>query len=379
MSEKIAVLHLRHSSGGGGGADTVIINTALFLNPSRFSMIVVFLRKYSDNLIPVIERLKRSGVNYFDFPGSMLFDIRQFMNIANLIKRQNVRILHCHDPKTDFYGYLLKSIFPKLQLVSTIHGWIARRLRSLLYLKVDRLALKKCDAVIAVSEDIRQSAEKYGIWRPILVKNGIDLNAWVPGRGKGLSDFSNQQAGSFKIGFVGRISREKGPFDFVKAANLILAENPDCEFLIAGRGPEEDEMKALVNHLGLENKFRFLGHLNEQGLYDLYQNLNLLLLTSHTEGLPMAVLEACAMHVPVVAADVGGVGEVIKHKINGLLFKPGDISAIVKNVLFIINNRDVADAFRQNARNTVEEDFSFEKTAKKIEDIYSTLLTGTIP
>lgn len=378
MPEKIPLLYLRHSSGGGGGADTVIINTALFLNSSRFSLIIAYLSKYSDNPISVIERLKSSGVNYFDFPGSMLFDIRQFMNIVSLIKKYKVRIIHCHDPKTDFYGYILKYIFPELRFVSTIHGWIARRLRSFLYLKIDRFALKKCDAVIAVSEHIQKSANEYGIRRTFLVHNGIDLAAWTPGREESSSELSNQPMRSFKIGFVGRISMEKGPFDFVDAANLILAKNSYCEFLIAGKGPEEDEMKALVKRLGLENNFRFLGHLKEQELYDLYQNLDLLLLTSHTEGLPMAVLEACAMRVPVVAADVGGVSEVITHNINGLLFKPGDIAAIVKNVIFIMNNRDVADAFRQNARSTVEEDFSFEKTANKIEDIYSTLLTGTI-
>jgi glycosyltransferase involved in cell wall biosynthesis len=365
MPERIPVLYLRQSSGGGGGADTVILNTALLLDSSRFFLIIAYLSKY-DQTLTFTSKLKETGVTFFEFPGIKIFDMRQFTSIVKLVKKYDVRIVHCHDFKADVYGYLLKVLFPGIRFVSTIHGWIARRLRSLLYIKIDRAVLKKCDAVIAVSQNIEQTAKGYGIQKLHLIQNSIRLDRWKPGE-------STKSPGHFRIGFIGRISKEKGPADFVHAAKKIITQYPVCEFFVAGNGPEEGQMKTLVNQLGLGGHFHFFGHLDENRLYDLYQKLDLLLLTSYTEGIPMAVLEASAMKVPVVATNVGGVSEVITHNVNGLLAEAGDIDSIAKNVLLIINNREVAEKFAENGRRIVETNFSAGKNIKKIEDIYMQL------
>jgi glycosyltransferase involved in cell wall biosynthesis len=366
MHERIPVLYLRQSSGGGGGADTVILNTALLMDSSHFFLIIAYLSKY-DQRLTFTNKLKETGVACFECPGIKIFDIRQFTSIVKLVKKYNVRIVHCHDFKADVYGYLLKVLFPGIRFVSTIHGWIARRLRSLLYIKIDRIVLKKCDAVIAVSHNIEQTAKGYGIQKLHLIQNSIRLDRWNPGE-------STKSQGHFRIGFIGRISKEKGPTDFVHAAKKIITQYPVCEFFVAGDGPEEKQMKTLVNQLELEGHFHFLGHLDENRLHDLYQKLDLLLLTSYTEGIPMAVLEASAMKVPVVATNVGGVSEVITHNVNGLLAEAGDLDSIVKNVFLIINNREVAEKFAENGRSIVETRFSINNKVKKLESIYMQIL-----
>ena len=367
MSEKIVVLYLRQSTGSGGGADTIILNSATHIDSSQFLLIVVYLRKFSEDLSIISNSLKERRVSYFEFPGTSIFNVKQFINIIKLIRQYKVRIIHSHDPKTDFYGYLLKIFFPKLKIISTIHGWTRKRYRSILYTKLDKFLLKKFDAVIAVSENIEQIAKKHGIYRTHLIQNGIDINKWQPEK---RDIFPEDLTRHFTVGFVGRISKEKGPIDFVRVAQKILNQEANCEFWVAGGGPGRKSMRLMIKQLGVENKFQFLGQLDDNKLHTLYQKLDLFLLTSYTEGLPMTILEACAMSVPVVATNVGGVSEIITHDYNGFLADAGDIDTLASLVLKIKHNKELANSFKKNGRITVEEKFSFSARIKKIEEVY---------
>jgi glycosyltransferase involved in cell wall biosynthesis len=368
MSEKISILYLRETKGRGGGADTIILDSIRYINKDSFSIIVVYLRKYKEVIsYDISSQIRDMGCNYFELPGIKVFDLKQFFNIIKIIKQYNIKIVHCHDPKTDFYGYLLKIFFPELRFISTIHGWIERRKRSAYYIKIDIFVLKRFDAVIAVSNNIKQSAEKSGIKRTYLIQNSIDINRWRPSREKNPSRL-------FNIGFVGRISKEKGPIDFVFIAKKILAQDSNCEFWVAGEGPEEMAMKDLVRELELGNKFHFLGQLDYNQIHGFYKNINLLLSPSYTEGLPITILEACAMSVPVVATKVGGVNEIITHNYNGLLTDAGDIDLMARYALLIKHNNKLADMLKTNGRSIVENRFSLANNVKKIENLYIKIL-----
>jgi glycosyltransferase involved in cell wall biosynthesis len=364
-ADKKRILYLRHVAGGGGGADTVILNTASLIDRERYRVIIAYVRKETEDISAVMLKTNERNLEYYDLPGSGIIDISQIRRIGRLIRERDIRIVHCHDPKTDFYGYLLRLLFPKVKFVSTIHGWIERRKRSRYYMKMDRFALKRFDAVIAVSMSIMQTAQKYGISRLHLIHNSIDINKWQP------LHFNKRDG--FRIGFVGRLSKEKGPLDFVLTAKKMLAKYPECEFLVAGSGPEEGGMKALIRAENIEKSFKFSGHLKESDLLDLYNGLDLLLLPSYTEGLPMTVLEACAMRVPVIAAKVGGVGEIIEDGYNGLLGGAGDVDAMAANALKLLEDRELAKRLADNGRAVVERKFSLNACVKKIEEVYSHL------
>ncbi len=367
---KIVVFNLRQTAGGGGGADTVIINTAAYIDSACFSFIAAYLRKCGDDTSVISAKLKEMGICYLEFSGSKFFSLKQFLNLVLYIRKYDVNIIHCHDPKSDLYGYLLKLCFPRLILVSTVHGWITRRFRSVLYNRLDMFLLRRFNAVIAVSENTRRIARSYGIRKTYLIHNSIDLNKWQPPKKDDLSEELNKFSQPFRIGFIGRISKEKGPSDFVHIAQKVLNQDANCEFLVAGEGNEEKAMKSLVKQFDLENKFRFLGLLSQSKLFDLYRCLDLLLLTSYTEGIPLVILEACAMRVPVVATRVGGVGEVVTHDYNGFLVNAGDIDSMARAALIIKNNKCLRDKFKDNGRFIVETQFSLAVNIRKTEGLY---------
>lgn len=368
---KTTVMHLRHAADGGGGADSVILNIATFINDKRFKLIFVYLTKRGSDISEISIALSDKGVKYLELPGRVFFDIKQFINIIKLIKQYNVKIVHSHDSKSDVYGFMLRILCPRLKLVSTVHGWLKRRLRSVLYAKLDKFLLKKYDLVIAVSENLKQIAENCGIQKTCLIHNSININKWHPGNGirteKGMET-------PFNVGFVGRISKEKGPLDFVQVAEKILKQDGGCEFLVAGKGPEYESMKKLAIQLGLKNKFHFYGKLDDLQLFSFYQRLDLLLLTSYTEGLPMVLLEASSMFVPVVATKVGGVSEIIIHNYNGLLAEAGNIDLLARHVLSIKKNPEMNGKFKKNGRSIVENRFSVENNIKKIENVYTQMM-----
>jgi glycosyltransferase involved in cell wall biosynthesis len=237
-------------------------------------------------------------------------------------------------------------------------------------------ALRSFHKVIAVSGPIQKRAANFGLNNISLIHNAIDTNEWKPlYPPPALKILKNIPISpqSFIIGYIGRISREKGPLDFVMVADSLLKRDTQFEFIVAGDGPEIDAMKSLAKTSGILDRFHFLGHVNINEMAAVYQKLDILVSPSLTEGLPNNLLEALAMHVPVVATKVGGVSEVIIDNYNGLLVQPGNIGYMVENILAIKNNPDMANKFRENGRHVVETKFSFEDRVRKIETLYTQL------
>jgi glycosyltransferase involved in cell wall biosynthesis len=355
INQKISILYLRHTIGSGGGADAVIEGITGLLNKEMFNVSVAYLTKTGEDVSQFETCFADMGIDFFNFSASGTFNVKQFVNLYKLIKRNKVMVIHCNDPKSDVYGYLLKMLLPQLVLISTAHGWIRRRLRSALYEAVDMFLLKRFDAVLAVSESIMQTALTKGVKKVHLIHNGIDINKWHP------RDHDEIAAGSkksFAVGFIGRLSPEKRPLDFVRIAQEFLRHGGDVVFYVAGSGPEEGKMKEEVKRAGIEDKLHFLGQLDFNRLHELYQDLDVLLVPSYTEGLPINILEASSMRVPVVATNVGGVGEIIRHEHNGLLAEAGAVGQMAEHLLLLKTDRNFADNLGRNARHIVETEFS---------------------
>lgn len=365
--QKIPVLYLRQSSGGGGGADTVLLDTVSRLDTERFEPIVGYIRKERDDLSVLTDKALSKGISLFDLPGKTFIDLAQLRRLRELIRSRNIKIIHCNDQKSDVYGYLAGLICPEVRIVSTIHGWISNRLRSKFYLMLDRMVLRRFDAVIVVSDDLRNKAIGYGMSRVHLIHNAVDTNFWAP-RGR------PAEGEILRVGFVGRLSREKGPLDFVRVARRISQSLPDVRFIIAGKGEEEDAMKQLIQSLGLADKFEFAGHLDENGLKSLYNTLACLLMTSYTEGLPMTILEACAMRVPVVSTKVGGVAEIVRDGTNGFLAAAGDVEELAGHAVRILTDEALSADLKTNGRRIVEESFSLKANINKLQAVYESIL-----
>jgi glycosyltransferase involved in cell wall biosynthesis len=288
--------------------------------------------------------------------------------VAALIKRHKVHIIHTHDAKSIVYGALLKIRFPGIKAVTTLHGWVMRRRRSRCYQWLAEFGLRAFDGVVAVSDDLERKARQKNIHRVIRIHNAIDLAEWppacVPAYGRN---------GPFKVGFIGRISKEKGPEQFLRVARMLAAVDQEIRFYMAGDGPMTAWIRKELKRLALEDRFTLMGHVPPTQMPGVYRLLNVLLSSSHTEGMPNTILEALSCGVPVVATRVGGVEELITDGYNGLLARDGDAAALARSILILRHTPRLAERLAHNGVHTISERFTFPRRVSAMEHLYMTL------
>ena len=210
--KQIAILNLRASSESGGGPENIIFKFAEVIDTDRFWFSVCYLRKKNINITGIAKLYEGRGFHFYELAGRAV-DFKLFGALVRLIRTYKVDILHAHDPKTYVYAYLLRFVFPDIKLVSTLHGWINRRARSFFYATLSNFVLKRFNAVIAVSSELERRAAQAGISNIKKICNAIDTDEWTLNT---VPDFKG--SAPFTVAYIGRLSREKGPLDFVKSA-----------------------------------------------------------------------------------------------------------------------------------------------------------------
>ena len=371
MKNKIVILHIRTSSYGGGGPDKTILKSVQSYSHKGFELNVAYLRRNDRDITPILERAHAAGKEYYELPGKKFLDLHQLREVRQLIKKLDADILHCHDRKTDFYGILLRRQCPGLVIVSTMHGWITGGRIAWILNLLDRCILRSYDRVIAVSQSTKCKAARFGIRNVKVIYNAIDTKEWHRGSAADVEaiDLPGEPS-TFRVGFVGRISWEKGPHLFVRTAAAVLEMEPDIRFVLSGEGPRLNKTRELVQSLGIDYAVDFIGYVFQEQLLALYGQLHVLLMTSITEGLPNCLLEAGAMQVPVVATRVGGVEEIVEDGRSGILVEPGNIKGLADAVVRLKRDPELAKNMGQRARRIIELRFDFERRKLLMEAFY---------
>jgi glycosyltransferase involved in cell wall biosynthesis len=224
-------------------------------------------------------------------------------------------------------------------------------------LALKRVACALADRIVLYSERLIADG-KLTRYRPKIVvadRHYLDLDAF-----KSQRDFGQREN---VVGFVGRLSEEKGVLNLLAALPAILAANPDTSFLIAGDGPLRERVEECVAETGSE-RLKFAGWVSHEDLPKYFSLLRLLVLPSYTEGMPNVMLEAMACGTPVVATSVGGIPDVIRDGDTGFLMKdnhPDSIAASVARALANPNLERVAASGREQ----VCREFSFSAAVSR--------------
>ena len=215
------------------------------------------------------------------------------------------------------------------------------------------------DHYVAVSEDLREQGVHAGIYRAdkvTVIPNGLQADH-LPAMFDGAAKLKSLRIpeDSPVIGTITRLEPQKANEVFVRAVARIIRRVPNLVTLIAGDGPQREELEDLVAYLGLTEHVRFLGWRDDA--VELLGALDIFCMSSRWEGCPMVLLEAMAMECPVVATDIGGVREIVVNAETGLLVKPDDPEALAEAVLYLLD----ADAERARmgaaGRRRVEQHF----------------------
>lgn len=169
--------------------------------------------------------------------------------------------------------------------------------------------------------------------------------------------------------FLGRLREKKGVFDLVSAIPNVLKKIPGAIFVLAGDG-DIDSVKERARDLGVEHAVQCVGWVDGEDKKKLLNEADVFVLPSYFEGLPIGILEAMAFGVPVVTTPVGGIPDLIIHRVNGLLIEPGNLVELADAIVEILTKEMLRNRISEAAFLQVRQKYSTELVVDKLSDIY---------
>jgi L-malate glycosyltransferase len=301
------------------------------------------------------------------------------------LREHAVEVVHTHRYKDTVLGSVAAKLAGVPHVIRTVHG-LSEALRGWPYVKfraydaLDKAALWCfADRIVAVSARLAENLERqwYRAGAVTCIHNGIDLRA-VKARRSSTEVRRTLGIGpdDLLIGTAGRLSRVKGHIHLVRAAKLILRQEPRARFLFVGSGPLRDELVAAAEGAGVNRACMFIDPLRDSraGIYDLLAAMDVFVLPSLDEGTPMALLEAMSLGRPAVATAVGGVPEIISHRETGLMVEPGDDRALADACLALALDRHWARELGEKGRRTIERQFSHDRNGRAVMNLYREII-----
>ena len=290
--------------------------------------------------------------------------------VKALIKKKRPDVIHCHLYKLNILAFLAARGKNAASLVSTQHGmpeFIGRKW-NLKYFALNRinffLLSRWFHATVAVSNNVRKAlVEQYGFneKRTFLIYNGAQES----------DAQSKERTGkNFTIGAAGRYFPVKDfPFMVEIARNALEMESA-IRFEIAGDGPEKNRVAEMIRRYGIEESFLLRGFLDD--VVPFYTGIDVFMNTSVHEGLPMSILEAMAHGLPIIAPEVGGLGEIIEDGVQGFLIKGRDPKVFANRCVQLYKDKQLRRQMGLAARKRMETVFSNRRMANDYFELYRT-------
>ena len=353
-----------------GGPERQIIGVLSELDRSRFDPVLISFTRYHGERRPVLVEAEAAGLATVAIRMTTPFDPRAIPLLARALRRHRVGIISPRGYKADLLGLLLGRLLG-LPVVATCGGWTGHTWRVQFYERVDRMAYRFMDAIVAVSEATRRQVIGFGARpeRVRVVPNAVDGRRYHPGDGTALRAELGIAPEATVIAAMGRLSPEKGHRYLVEAFAQLPRAKP-LHLLFVGDGPERSRLEELAASRGVSD-VTFAGWQRDMAAF--YRAADLVALPSLAEGLPNAVLEAMACAKPIVASDVGGVGEVIRDGETGLLVRPSDAAALRDALSRLVEDPSQAAALAQRAHAHAG-GLTFTRNARLLETVYRDVL-----
>ncbi len=354
------------SSTGFFGAENVVVQLAKELggHPRVKTLVGVFLNTWNPHL-EILEEKLGQGVENATFISRRPFDLKTLKEIRRFVERKQVDIIHSHGYKADFYAGAA-TLGLDTALIATCHNWPGKDIRSKAYAFLDFMILRRFDKVAAVSAGVRKRILRNGVpsGKVTTVQNGISLKPFQENDSRAAC---RKELGishdSVVIGTVGRISPEKGHENLLIAAREISEKFHDVTFLLVGDGPLRRKLPREYSSPAI----LFTGY--RKDLPQLYSGMDIFVLPSLLEGLPMAVLEAMASKLPIVASRVGEVPSLVGAE-NGILVEPDDTRELKRGLVCLIENLALARTMGEKGYHFVKSHFSAKRMAENYMGLY---------
>jgi glycosyltransferase involved in cell wall biosynthesis len=365
-----------------GGAQKQLLSLITNLDKQKYS---VFLFTAQDGLlIPEVSSiagltLKRS--KFLERLINPLKDIVALVEIYCFIKKNRIQIIHTHSSKAGILGRLAAKLAQTPVIIHTVHGWSFHddqlRIVYYFYLFLEKICATFTNKIIVVSRHDQDKGLKNSVGRVsqyVLIRYAINGHEFkssgkrsLARKSLGLSDLD------LVVGMVACFKPQKSPLDFIRLANVIKKNFPNVKFILVGDGLLRQQVCTLIKKLNLKGQVILTGWYND--IPSILSCLDIFVLTSLWEGLPIAVLEAMAAGVALVVTDTGGIGEVVTNGKTGYLVKPHDLLSMQNRVSELLSNLPKRNEFsRLSSEKIDQKEFLLSNMLKYTEEIYFNLL-----
>lgn len=363
------------TAAAGGGVEQHLLSLVHGLDRQRFQVSVAapaaFLEKFES-------QLATAGARVYPVSVENPFDVGGVRRLWALYRSVLPEIVHLHLFRAALVGAPLAKLAGVRVVIETCHvreAWRHRGFKA--SFAIDRLVGRSVDHFIAVSESVRDFVvltKGYDRQKVRVIRNGRDLSAFRPAgpdvemarRALGLD------ANTPTIGVIGRLDAQKGHRYLVSALPAILATTPHLRVVFVGEGPLRDDLRAQADRLGVANVITFAGF-----HYDVrpwIAAMDVVVLPSLYEGLPLVVIEALGMAKGIVATAVDGTQEVVRNEQTGLLVPPADSDALAIGIVRLLTDAAFRDRCGQQGRAWVEQHFDVKQMIKDTEQAYADAL-----
>jgi glycosyltransferase involved in cell wall biosynthesis len=344
-----------------GGMETYVARLLEHLPGDRFKMICVcpFESRFTT-------RLRELGGEVFitrmaDDPAWESIQL-----LTALTRMQAIDVIHAHLANAHVLAGLVGEL-TRTPVLATIHA----RTMSMLDLEAHRLTGTHLSVVCQASY---LQALNLGVRSDRLhfIPNGVDGSAFTAEqRSNRLQELLGIPQDTPLIGFVGRLSPEKGPEVFVRAAWIARQSRPDLHFALIGEGPMLERLRTTVSALGQQNFIHFAGIRSDMA--EVYASLDLTVVSSYSEGMPLAVMEAMASGLPVVATHAGGVADIVEVGVTGLMRAPADHEGLAQAILILMGQPELRAKMGAAARERVLKNFPLKDGVDKMAALLTAL------
>jgi len=353
-----------------GGAEKLLLSTVKRLNKEKYDITVCPM--FKENAL--LNDFQRTGVKVRCLNMYNKRDIRGLFKLYQFFKSHKIDIVHTHLLEADTFGRFA-AIWAKVPIIITtthsVDSWKLnnRRFRTKFRLFLNRIADKHSNAIITVSDYIKNyliEHEKTDPKKIHVIKNGIEIQ-----KNKKPSIDKHKQE-TIVLGCVGRLFEEKGFGYLLRAFKKAQNQHPNLKLLIAGDGPLRAELEKLAYELGVSSDTEFMGVLDDIPTF--LNKLDIFVLSSIQEGIPLGLLEAMAAGKPIVATKVGGIPEVVDNGSDGILVAAANVAELNEAIVSLIQDERKRKEMGRNARRKVVDFFNLDKAVRQLEDLYEKLL-----
>lgn len=355
-----------------GGAERVVQRLATQLSKHGYNVLVACLFDPG----AVADEIISAGVPVVDLGMRGKGDMRVIYRLFRLLRSEKIEILHSHM----FHANLLAALVGRLAnvpiIIGTRHNVDIGGMRREW---VNRWALGFCDAVVAVSKEVYEAQFQHSLTDQfkVVIPNGVQVEAFTSAD-QSMVETLRQEWGIHPsvpvIGTVARFDEQKGHIYLLDAMVILMEQMSTAKLLLIGDGPLRSQMEGISEALSLSGSIIFTGIRHD--VPEILALLDLFVLPSLWEGLPIAILEAMAASRPIVATRVGGVPEAVVDGVTGLLVPPRDSTALAQAIMYLLDDPDLCNRLGQAGRERVLEYFSVERMVERTQNLYEQLLAA---